>query len=543
MPKITRALLSVSDKTGLVEFARGLAARGIELLSTGGTAEALRQAGLPVREVSDFTGFPEMLDGRVKTLHPKVHAGLLHLRGNASHEATLAEHGLSAIDLLCVNLYPFEATIARPGVGFEEAVEQIDIGGPAMLRSAAKNFRSVTVVADPADYPRVLESLAAHDGDTDPALRLALAQKVFARVAAYNAAIAAWLADQLPGESAPRPLVVAAGPGQALRYGENPHQTAALHLLPEGTEPAIAHTDVLHGKEMSYNNYLDGHASLESARELAGEPGCSIIKHGNPCGYATGDTLAEALAAAWAGDPVSAFGSVITVTQPVDLAAAEFLKGRFVEVLIAPDYAPEALALLQAKSKQIRLLKLRRPFAPPAPGRVLRQIGGGWLAQDRDLGLNSTWQPATATPFPEALRPLALFGLKAVKHVKSNAIVLVREHRPGRFQLIGMGAGQPNRVDSVKKLAIARAKENFARLPDYLPAGPTHLDIERDHFGECVLVSDAFFPFPDNIDACAEAGIRHIVQPGGSVKDAEVVQACDRHGMAMVLTGMRHFLH
>ena len=544
MSKISRALISVSDKTGIVDFAKGLAAHGVELLSTGGTAEALRKAGLAVKDVSEFTGFPEMLDGRVKTLHPRVHAGLLHLRGNAAHEATMAAHGLQPVDLLCVNLYPFEATVAKPGVTFEDAVENIDIGGPAMLRSGAKNFRSVTVVTSADDYARVLESMAANGGDTTEALRLELAQKVFARVAVYNAAIAEYLAGQLPPEPkvAP-PLVVSFGKGVELRYGENPHQPAFLYTAASSNEAGIAQVDILHGKEMSYNNFLDGHSSLESARELAGEPGCSIIKHGNPCGYATGDTLAEALEAAWAGDPVSAFGSVITVTRTMDVAAAEFLKGRFVEVLIAPDYEPAALELLKTKSKQIRLLKLRHPFTPPAGGKTLRQIGGGMLVQEKDTGTHSEWRPGTQAAFPDALQPLALFGLKVVKHVKSNAIVLVRAHKPGRFQLIGMGAGQPNRVDSVKKLAIARARENFARMPDFLPAGPSHADIEKDHFGECVLVSDAFFPFPDNIDACAEAGIRHIVQPGGSVKDEEVVKACDRHGIAMVFTGMRHFLH
>ncbi len=542
--KIQRALLSVTDKSGIVEFARALAAMGVELLSTGGTAKAIRDAGVPVKDISEFTGFPEMLDGRVKTLHPKVHAGLLHLRGNQEHEATMTKHGLVPIDLVCVNLYRFEATVSKPGVTFEDAIENIDIGGPSMLRSAAKNHRSVTVVSDPVDYARVLECIRANGGDTTPELRRELAQKVYARTAQYDAAIASYLADQLPGKEGARPFVLAYPSGTRLRYGENPHQEAFFYKDAVAGEACIAHTEVLHGKEMSFNNYVDGNGALEAVKEIAGRPGAAIIKHTNPCGYATGETLAEALEAAWAGDTVSAFGSVIAVTVTVDLATAQVLKGRFVEALIAPDFAPDALEFLKSKSKDIRLLKLQRPVTPAFEGRAMRQINGGMLVQDRDVGEAEKWMVPTETIFPEEKRALAEFGIKVCKHVKSNAIVIVREYKPGQFSLLGMGAGQPNRVDSLRKLAVGKAKENLALMLKHgTQYGQSPKDFEGKIMGESVLVSDAFFPFSDNIDAAAEAGIRYIVQPGGSKKDEECVAACDKYGIAMAMTGVRHFLH
>ncbi|MCF7837411.1 MAG: bifunctional phosphoribosylaminoimidazolecarboxamide formyltransferase/IMP cyclohydrolase [Candidatus Marinimicrobia bacterium] len=543
--RIRRALVSVWDKTGVVEFAAGLAAQGIELLSTGGTATALRAAGLTVRDVADFTGFPEMFEGRVKTLHPKVHAGLLHRRDVPEDLETLAAHGLEPIDLVCVNLYPFEATVAQPGVTFAEAIEQIDIGGPTMLRSAAKNLAAVTVVCDPADYGAVLAAIAAGQGATAEPLRRRLAQKVFARLATYNAAIAEYLADQLAEpEQAARPLVIVGGPGQLLRYGENPHQTASLHLAPACAEASVAHAEVLHGKPMSHNNYLDGEAALESVKELAGSPGVSIVKHANPCGFATGATLAEAFEWAWAGDPVSSFGSVIAVTQPVDLATAQCLKGRFVEALIAPDFDPEARAWLTTHSKTLRLLKLRAPFGPPQPGRVLRALVGGWLLQDRDVITEESWHCPTSTLFPDEKKSLALFGVKVCRHLKSNAIALVRSPAPGQFQLLGMGAGQPNRVDAVRKLALPKARENLElQYQTGNGYGQSPVEFIARQLAECVLISDAFFPFPDNIEAAAEAGIRYVVQPGGSRRDEEVVAACDQFGIAMAFTGVRHFRH
>ncbi|MBU1908476.1 MAG: bifunctional phosphoribosylaminoimidazolecarboxamide formyltransferase/IMP cyclohydrolase [Verrucomicrobia bacterium] len=541
--KIQRALISVSDKTGIVDFARALAESGVDLLSSGGTAKALREAGVPVRDVSEFTGFPEILDGRVKTLHPKIHAGLLFLRGHPAHEQTLKQHGLMPIDLVCVNLYPFEATVAKGGVSMPEAMEQIDIGGPSMLRSAAKNHAFVTVVTNPADYGRVLEEMSRHGGGTSPELRLELAQKAFARTAVYDAAIAAFLATQVPSPAAPV-LVLAGGDPARLRYGENPHQEALFYREPDPQTACIARAELLHGKEMSYNNYVDGDAALEAVRELCGGPAAAIVKHTNPCGYATGRTLDAALAAAWAGDPVSAYGSVIAVTVPFTLDAAKFLKGRFVEALIAPDYEPDALEFLKAKSKDLRILKLSRPLTPPVRDQVVRQIHGGLLVQGRDVVEMEQWIIPTEAILPEEKRLLAEFGIRACMHVKSNAIVIVREYEPGQFALLGMGAGQPNRVDALRKLAVARARENIALLAERsAPYGKPPKDFERGIMGESVLVSDAFFPFADNIEAAAEAGIHYIVQPGGSKKDEEVISACDKYGIAMAVTGVRHFRH
>lgn len=541
--KIQQALISVSDKTGIVDFARALTELGVEILSTGGTAKTLREAGVLVKEVSDFTGFPEMLDGRVKTLHPKIHAGLLFLRGNPEHEETMTRHGLRPIDLVCVNLYPFEATVAKAGVSLPEAVEQMDIGGPSMLRSAAKNHAAVTVVTDPADYGRVLEEMRQHGGGTTPALRTELAQKGFARTAAYDAAIASFLASRTESRAAP-PLVLVAADPLKLRYGENPHQEALFYREPDPQTACIARAELLHGKEMSYNNYLDGDAALEAVRELCGVPAAAVIKHSNPCGYATGRTLAAALAAAWDGDPVSAFGSVMAVTVPFTLEAAQFLKGRFVEALIAPDYEPEALEFLETKSKDLRILKLSRPLTLPVRDRVVRQVHGGLLVQDRDVVDMEQWVIPTESLFPEEKRALAEFGIRVCMHLKSNAIAIVREYEPGQFALLGMGAGQPNRVDALRKLAVARARENIALLAKQSqPYGKSAGDYERGVMGESVLVSDAFFPFPDSIEAAAEAGIRYIVQPGGSRKDEEIIAACDKFGIAMAITGVRHFRH
>ncbi|HMP90119.1 MAG TPA: bifunctional phosphoribosylaminoimidazolecarboxamide formyltransferase/IMP cyclohydrolase [Kiritimatiellia bacterium] len=540
--KIQRALISVSDKTGIVEFARELAGLNIEILSTGGTAKALAAAGVPVRDVSDFTGFPEMLDGRVKTLHPKVHAGLLHIRDNAEHLATMKEHDLAPIDLVCVNLYPFEQTIARENVTFEEAIENIDIGGPTMLRSAAKNHAFVTVVTDPADYDLVVREIK-EAGNTSLATRLMLAQKVYAQQARYDAAIAAYLCGHVKGGETARPFVMAMPAGETLRYGENPHQTATFYRDPKPIEACIAWADVLHGKEMSYNNYLDADAALEAARELAGQPGVAIIKHSNPCGFATGKTLTQAFDAAWAGDPVSAFGSVIAVTTTIELETAQLFANRFIEVIIAPDYTPEAISFLKAKSKNLRVLKLHKPLQPGRPGPAIRQINGGLLVQDRDLDLISHWSSPTETPFPESMRKLADFGIKVCKHVKSNAIVIVREYCEGGYMLLGMGAGQPNRVDALRKLAVPRADENIRLLAESTGKNPGDRTFRDKIMGECVLISDAFFPFADNIDAAADAGIRYIVQPGGSKKDEDVVAACDKYGIAMAFTGMRHFRH
>lgn len=544
MSVIARALLSVSDKTGLADFARELASRRVELVSTGGTAAALREAGLQVIEVSDFTGFPEMLDGRVKTLHPKIHAGLLARRDKKDHQEQMSKQGFVPIDLVCVNLYPFEATVASGEASFEEAIEQIDIGGPTLLRAAAKNLGAVAAVCDPADYGRVIAEMDANGGAVSQSLRLELAQKVFAHTAQYDAVVAWHLADEMSSGPETRPFVMACSKGEALRYGENPHQSAVLYREPVVTEACIANAELLHGKEMSYNNYVDGHAALEAVRELCGRPGAAIVKHTNPCGFATGLTLAAALEAAWAGDPVSAFGSVIAVTEPVDLAAAQVLQGRFVEALVAPAFDAEALEFLMQKSRDIRLLQLREPLRQEGPGYEVKQIGGGWLVQERDIQLGAAWNIPTETVFPESRHELALFGMMACKHVKSNAIVIVREYEKGQYALLGMGAGQPNRVDAVRKLAITKAMENIRLL--YKEAGQyglTPTQFAANVMAESVLVSDAFFPFADNVDHAAEAGIHFIVQPGGSRRDEEVVAACDRYGIAMAFTGTRHFRH
>ena len=509
--KIQRALLSVSDKTGLVAFARGLAAAGAEILSTGGTAAALRGAGVPVTDVSSATGFPEILGGRVKTLHPVLHGGILRRRGNPDDDAACAALGIAPIDLVCVNLYPFES---------EPGIERIDIGGPAMLRAAAKNHESVVAVCDPADYGRVLEAAASPEG-VSAELRRTLAAKVFARTAAYDAAIAEWFGG---------------GAGIPLRYGENPHQSASfLPDVPAPSGPTLAAARILHGKEMSFNNYVDADAALETACELADAPaGAVVVKHTNPCGAATGDTLADALAAAWEGDAVSAYGSVIALTRPVDLAAAQVLKGRFVEALVAPSFEPGALDFLRAKSKNIRLVSLDRPLAAPAAGETrIRRIRGGTLRQTADAGAPEGWTTVTQTPFPDDLRPTAEFGIRMAKHLKSNAIVLAWERAPGRFSILGMGAGQPNRVDALRKLAIPKAVENIGRL-----------GLDRDAvLARTVLVSDAFFPFADNVEAAASAGIRYLVEPGGSKQDPACIEAADAAGLSMVFTGVRHFLH
>ena len=534
---IKRALLSVSDKAGIIDFARNLQEMNVELLSTGGTARAIREAGIPVKDVSEFTGFPEMLDGRVKTLTPQVHAGILYMRDNEEHVKTMEEYELGQIDLVCVNLYPFEETIAKEGVSLAEAIEQIDIGGPTMIRSAAKNMRDVTVVTDPADYARVIQEMKENGGATTEDFRFILGQKVFDRAAEYNAAIATYLAEQVSGQKLAKPYVKAYSDGAELRYGENSHQKAWLYKDADSREATIALTEVLHGKEMSYNNYVDGDGALEAVKDLSGRPGVAVIKHTNPCGYATGETLAEAFEAAWAGDPISAFGSVIAVTEMVDLETAQCLDGRFVEAVIAPGYAEDALDHLM-KKKNLRILKLNKPMGKALPQRMIKQINGGLLVQDVDTEILEKWEVPTKAPFDESKKALAEFGIAAAKHTKSNAIVLVQEYKTGQFRVLGMGAGQPNRVDALRKLSVSKAVENLKTEKPEI----TEDEIQKI-IGECVFVSEAFFPFADSIDAANEMGAKFIVQPGGSIRDDEVIAACNKHGIAMALTGMRHFKH
>lgn len=516
MNKISRALLSVSDKTGLIPFAQALTAAGVEIISTGGTAKALREAGLTVKDISEHTGFPEMLDGRVKTLHPKVHGGLLFIRGNAEHEAAVQQHGITPIDLVVVNLYPFEATVAKPNVSLHDAIENIDIGGPSMLRSAAKNHDSVTVIADPFDYAEVARQIG-ETGNTTLELRRTLAAKAYARTAAYDAAIATHLQKEFSADkkALPSTLTISASLVQPLRYGENPHQAAALY------GKFAEFFQQLHGKELSYNNILDLTAAGALIAEFEGEsPTLAILKHTNPCGVGQGTSLREAWDKAFATDKQAPFGGIIAVNQPLDAACAEAIAEIFSEVIVAPDFSPEALAILQ-KKKNLRLLKvLKSPLAGAA--RDLRSVGANsFLVQERDLKVTKAADLKIVTKRqPTEVELLAmLFGWRVVKHVKSNAIVYAAADRT-----LGVGAGQMSRVDS-SRIAVWKASE--AKLP----------------LQGSVVCSDAFFPFPDGLIAAADAGATAAIQPGGSVKDSEAIAAADQRGMAMAFTGVRHFRH
>jgi phosphoribosylaminoimidazolecarboxamide formyltransferase/IMP cyclohydrolase len=517
MAGIARALISVSDKTGVVEMAKGLAALGAEILSTGGTAKALRDAGVAVTDVAAYTGSPEILDGRVKTLHPKIHGGLLGRRSVPTHVSQMRQHGIGPIDVVVVNLYPFEATISKPDCPVEEAIENIDIGGPSMLRSAAKNHEDVLVIVDPADYARVLEALKA--GRADQALRRELAMKVFQHTARYDSLIAGYLEKQAPGTEVKFPALLSLQfeRVETLRYGENPHQQGAFYRELNAKEPSVSRARVLHGKAMSYNNFLDANSALELAKEFD-DTAAVIIKHNNPCGVALGSTPVDAYVKARETDPVSAFGGVIAFNRPVDLAAAKEITSTFVEVVIAPGYAEEALAELKRK-KDLRLLDVGLLAKVKPEGVDLKKLVGGLIVQDRDFGalgdLKALPVPTQRKPTDEEYAACA-FAWKVCKHVKSNAIVYAR---PGRT--VGIGAGQMSRVDSVK----------LAGMKAVLPVKG------------CVMASDAFFPFRDGVDAAAQAGITAVIQPGGSIRDQEVVKAADEHGMAMILTGMRHFRH
>jgi phosphoribosylaminoimidazolecarboxamide formyltransferase/IMP cyclohydrolase len=507
------ALLSVSDKTGLVDFAQGLTRLGWELVSTGGTAKALRSAGLQVKDVSDLTGFPEILDGRVKTLHPSVHGALLARRSNPEHMRVASEHNIAPIDLVVVNLYPFEATAARPQVTSDEVIENIDIGGPSMLRSAAKNFESVTVIVDPADYARVLATLEANDDDLD--LRRLLAEKVFAHTAAYDSAIATWFACERSEEFPDRNLVTL-DRKQTLRYGENPGQRAAFYV--EHGSNGLAGLVQKGGKELSFNNFLDLEGALLATDPFVDEICCAIVKHTTPCGLATGTTPLEAYRKALACDPLSAFGSVISFTVPVDAETAEAVSSLFVECIVAPSFSEEALEVLGRK-KNLRVLEGRARWRQHALD--YKRVRGGFLLQERARPLTSItdWTVVTKRQPSDEERANLTFAWRAVGSVKSNAILLARDGAT-----IGIGAGQMSRVDAAF-LSVHKAQS----------AG-------HDTRG-AVLGSDAFFPFRDGIDQAAEAGITAIVQPGGSVKDDEVIAAADEHDIAMVFTGQRQFRH
>jgi phosphoribosylaminoimidazolecarboxamide formyltransferase/IMP cyclohydrolase len=521
MSKIQRAILSVTDKTGLVDFARQLSGLGIELVSTGGTAKLLRDSGIAVKDISELTGFPEMLDGRVKTLHPKVHGGILHRRENPAHVAAVAEHSIQPIDMVVVNLYAFEQTAAKPGVAFEELIENIDIGGPSMIRSAAKNFHDVAVVTSPTDYPAIAEELARSQSALSLETKWRLAQKAFAITAAYDSAIASTL-ERIPGinnfqlaaaESFPQTLRLSFQKTLDLRYGENPHQKAAMYS--DGSGVGVANAHQLQGKELSYNNIVDLQAAWDLAQEFDPDDAavCAIIKHTNPAGAATGKTLAEAYKRALECDPVSAFGGVIGVNRPIDGEAAEEMHKLFLEVIAAPAFDEAAKARFATK-KNLRLVEVKR-----APQKwILKNVSGGILLQDNDSRPLQNVDLKVVTeraPTPEETRAL-LFAWKVCKHVKSNAIVYARDG-----QTVGVGAGQMSRVDS------ARIGAMKAQLP----------------LKGTVAASDAFFPFPDGVEEIARAGATAIIQPGGSQRDPEVIAAADRLGLAMLFTGVRHFRH
>lgn len=524
--KVTRALLSVSDKSGLIEFARALSAHGIDLVSTGGTAKAIAAAGLKVSDVSDLTGFPEMMDGRVKTLHPKVHGGLLAIRDNAEHKKAMADHGIAQIDLLVVNLYPFEETIAK-NASWEDCIENIDIGGPAMIRAASKNHDDVTVVVEPSDYQSVLDELATNNGATTLTLRRRLAAKAYARTAAYDAAISNWFADQLKTD-APDFRAVGGKLIEALRYGENPHQTAAFYRTPE-LRPGVASARQVQGKQLSYNNINDTDAAYEAIAEFDPKrtAACVIVKHANPCGVAEGSNLVEAYRKALACDSTSAFGGIVALNRTLDAETAKVITEIFTEVIVAPDATDEAIAIVAAK-KNLRLLLAGSLPDPRAAGFTAKTVAGGLLVQSRDNAVVDDMVLKVVTkrqPTEAELRDLK-FAFRVAKHIKSNTIVYAKD-----LATVGVGAGQMSRIDSAR-IAARKAQDAAAemKLAEPMTKGS-------------VVASDAFFPFADGLLVAIEAGATAVIQPGGSVRDDEVIKAADDAGIAMVFTGVRHFKH
>lgn len=520
MKPVRRALISVSDKTGIIEFAQALHKMNIEILSTGGTYQALQQAGLVVTEVSDYTGFPEMMDGRVKTLHPKVHGGLLGRRG--TDDAVMQEHGIQPIDMVVVNLYPFEATVAKPDCSLEDAIENIDIGGPTMLRSAAKNHKDVAVVTDPSDYARILDEMKTNNGQLTHATRFDLAIKTFEQTARYDGAIANYFGTHFSDDQTdtfPRTFNSQFIKKQSMRYGENPHQNAAFYIERDASEASVSTATQLQGKELSFNNIADTDAALELVKTFS-ETACVIVKHANPCGVAIGTTLLDAYDRAYKTDPTSAFGGIIAFNRELDAQTAQTIVDRqFVEVIIAPAISAEAQKIIEAK-KNVRLLSCGALTAPQA-AYDFKRVSGGLLVQDRDLGMITAEDLKVVSkraPTDKELQDL-LFAWKVAKYVKSNAIVYVKDG-----MTIGVGAGQMSRVYSAKIAGIKAADEG--------------LEVKGS-----VMASDAFFPFRDGIDAAAAAGIKAVIHPGGSMRDEEVINAANEHGIAMVFTGMRHFKH
>lgn len=559
--KIKRALVSVSDKTGIEDFVRELNNLNIEVISTGGTAKTIRDAGLPVKDISEVTGFPEIMDGRVKTLHPLIHGGILACRDNSGHMDAVNQQNIPLIDLVVVNLYPFIEVTQNDDVSLETAIENIDIGGPTMIRAAAKNYAHVAVVTDPDDYSLVLNQIK-QTGGVDKETRGKLAVKVFHHTAAYDAAVDTYLSQKILEENR---LHLNYVEGEVLRYGENSHQQAVFYKDMESQESSAAKGEILNGKAMSYNNYVDANAALEAVKDLPADvPAVSVIKHTNPCGLATGETVGKALERAWEGDPMSAFGGVLATNTTVDMDFANFLKGenvkhlsysivdgktisqeipsgKFVEVIIAPDFSSDAVEFLKSKSKAIRLLKVNPTVLKDT--KTFRSITGGLLVQDRDLKLTDRFEVMTDKAFPAAFEKLAAFTVVACKHTKSNAIVLAREYAPGQFQVMGMGAGQPNRIDSMRKLSIPRAKENLFREFEQNNMQGDFEAFWQEEVSKMVLASDGFFPFDDTVREAASFGIKYIIQPGGSMRDKDSISACNELGVAMAMVGLRHFNH
>jgi len=539
---VKRALISTSDKTGIVDFCRELQRSNVEIISTGGTSMVLKDEGINVVDISEITGFPEMMDGRVKTLHPAIHGGILAKRDSPLHIKEAEKNGIRFIDLLAVNLYPFEETINSKNVKLSEAIEHIDIGGPAMLRAGAKNCEYVTVITDYNDYTTVAEELSQTGGiSLDTRQRLAV--KAFRHTADYDSTIDTYLSKTLLGEDI---LRLQFTNGRPLRYGENWHQEARCYSEENITGPGLSKAVQLHGKQMSYNNYIDADNALQTIREveqITNKHAAVIVKHNNPCGLATGITQLQALKEALAGDSISAFGSILCFNEPVTLAAAQFLKGKFVELILAPAFEPEALEFLVHKSKDLRLLKLPELNESSAANNTYHYITGGMLKQTTDQGLYEKWETVTRHNLPHKKYELAVFTIAACKHTKSNAVTIGYEYQTGCYTLLAMGAGQPNRVDAIKKLAITKAYENLITRYETEQPGIGVEEYYKQILSECVLASDAFFPFPDSITYSAKAGIRYIISPGGSIRDGEIIAEANKRGVSLVFTGMRHFNH
>ena len=561
--KIKRAILSVSDKTGIVEFAAFLEKNSIEIFSTGGTFKILKENNIAVREINDITGFPEMMDGRVKTLNPKVHGGILALRDNETHLKEAKENGIEFIDLLVVNLYPFEKTVANPEVSLEDAIENIDIGGPTMLRSAAKNYKFVTIITDPSDYKKFKEEYIVNDG-TSYEFRQDLALKVFQRTAEYDTAISTFLEERLNNN---KKKTISMKSGKTLRYGENSHQSATLYTDDKADKETLAAAKLLNGKEMSYNNYMDAQAALDMVIEFE-EPAAVVIKHMNPCGVATGQNLREALESAWFSDPISAMGSVLAFNREFDMKTLRFLRGKetkhysfmvedgklisselkrkFIEVIIAPSFSAEVIEYMTTKktSKNVRLLQVDIEKSKKAKDFQIKRIDGGFLVQSTDNELTSKLDCVTNRKFTDKMEKLAEFSMKCCKITKSNAIVLCRITEKGTYQVLGMGAGQPNRVDSLRKLALTKARENLEyEFKTNEVEGEFEDYFQRIITEKTVMASDAFFPLDDTVRTAAANGIKFIIQPGGSMKDQDSINACDELGVAMIMSGNRHFRH